>query len=312
MMQKNIIKKHKKWGKSRVAVLSMALIGVVYLLIFSYIPMIGILLGFKDGDYLYSFWDALGSDWVGFAHFNRFLTDMDFKSVFFNTIGLNLLCLLFNFPAPILFAVLINEVSNRRLKKTFQSITYLPHFLSWVVFGTIILALCNTNNGVINRVLLSFGIVNSPVNFQREHFWGLIIFSSVIKGVGWGSIIYLAAISVIDPQLYEAAKIDGAGRLRCIISITLPCISPTITTFLLLSLSGLLGNGVEQMMVFQNGTIDNEVFDTYLLRQAFGGFDGSPHYSYATALGLFRSVISMALLAVSNAVSKAFTGKGVF
>lgn len=298
--------------KSRAAVLSMAMIGVVYLLIFAYIPMIGLLLGFKDGDYLYSFWDALASDWVGLSHFERFLTDMDFKSVFFNTIGLNFLCLLFNFPAPILFAVLINEVSNKCLKKTFQSVTYLPHFLSWVVFGTIVLALCNTNNGVINRVLVSCGIVDSPINFQREHFWGLIIFSSVIKGVGWGSIIYLAAISVIDPQLYEAAKIDGAGRLRCIVSITLPCISPTITTFLLLNISGILGNGVEQMMVFQDGTIDNEVFDTYLLRQAFGGFDSSPHYSYATALGLFRSVISMALLAVSNAVSKAFTGKGVF
>ena len=304
--------KRRIWQKGRIAVLSMAMIGVVYLLIFAYIPMIGLLLGFKDGDYLYSFWDALGSDWVGFFHFERFLTDMDFRSVFLNTIGLNLLCLLFNFPAPILFAVLINEVSDKRLKKTFQSVTYLPHFLSWVVFGTVILALCNTNNGVINRVLVSWGITDGPVNFQREHFWGLIISSSVIKGVGWGSIIYLAAISVIDPQLYEAAKIDGAGRMRCILNITLPCISPTITTFLLLNLSGILGNGVEQMMVFQDGTIDNEVFDTYLLRQAFGGFDGSPHYSYATALGLFRSAISMALLAVSNAVSKVFTGKGVF
>lgn len=114
--------------KSRAAVLSMAMIGVVYLLIFAYIPMIGLLLGFKDGDYLYSFWDALASDWVGLSHFERFLTDMDFKSVFFNTIGLNFLCLLFNFPAPILFAVLINEVSNKCLKKTFQSVTYLPHF----------------------------------------------------------------------------------------------------------------------------------------------------------------------------------------
>lgn len=311
-MKRTEIQKLRLSFKSRIAVLSMAMIGVVYLLIFAYIPMVGLLLGFKDGDYLYSFWDALSSDWVGLSHFERFLSDMDFKSVFFNTIGLNFLCLLFNFPAPILFAVLINEVSNKSLKKTFQSITYLPHFLSWVVFGTIILALCNTNNGVINRVLVSCGIVDSPINFQREHFWGLIIVSSVIKGIGWGSIIYLAAISVIDPQLYEAAKIDGAGRLRCIVSITLPCISPTITTFLLLNISGILGNGVEQMMVFQDGTIDNEVFDTYLLRQAFGGFDGSPHYSYATALGLFRSVISMALLSVSNAVSKAFTGKGVF
>ncbi len=306
------VKRKRGFNKSSIAVLIMAMIGLVYLAVFSYVPMFGILLGFKNGDYLYSFWDALGSEWVGFDQFARFLSDMDFKAVFWNTLGLNTVCLLINFPAPILFAVLINEVVSTKLKRTLQSITYLPHFLSWVVFGTIILALVNTNNGIVNMVLQNFGIVDNPVNFQREHFWGLVIFSSVIKGVGWGSIIYLAAITSIDPQLYEAAEIDGAGRLRCILHVTLPSIAPTITMFLLLSISGILGNGIEQMLILQDGTITNEVFDTYVLHQAFGGFDGSPHYSYATALGLFRSVIAMLLLLVSNALSKLFTGKGVF
>ncbi len=315
MEAKNTVKKRKKFkrfSKSEAAVFIMAFLGVVFLALFAYVPMAGILLAFKDGDYLYGFWDAMSTDWVGFKHFARFLTDMDFKAVFFNTVGLNVLSLLVNFPFPILIAVLLGEVRSRRLKRGLQSVIYLPHFLSWVVFGSIILALLNTNNGLINMILKEMGLLERSINFQRDHFWGLIIFTTLIKGAGWGSIIYLAAITTIDPQLYEAAELDGAGRFRQIFCITLPAIAPTITTFFLLNISGLLGDSIEQLLVFQDGTITNELFDSYLLHQAFGGFDGSPHYSYATALGLFRSVIAVLLLSLSNFFSKTFAGRGLF
>ena len=199
---------------------------VVFLAVFSYAPMAGILLAFKDGDRKLNVINALiNSDWIGFKNFELFLTDPDFKGVFLNTIGLNLLMLIINFPAPIFFALLINEVRHQRLKRAIQSVASFPHFISWIVFGGIIIALTDMTTGVINPVLSFLGLnsSNNPVNLgNAEYFWAEIIMCSLIKSVGWGSIIYFAAITSIEQSMFEAATIDGASRLQKAVFITVP------------------------------------------------------------------------------------------
>lgn len=293
---------------------SMGSLGVVFLLIFAFIPMFGIIIAFKDLDYSMNIMDGIFSpnNWVGFSLFKEFLTDKDFIDVMLNTIGLNLLQLCINFPAPIIFAILITEVGNSGFKKLVQNVTYFPYFISWIVFGGIILGMLSTDGGVVNDVLVGLGLAGKPVAFASDprYFWGIIIITSLIKGLGWGSIIYIAAITGIDPSLYEAAKIDGAGRLQRIIKITLPCISGTILVFFLLSLSNLLSSGFDHIWVFQNplNITRSEVIDTYVYKIGIM----QQRYSFTTAVGLFKSVIAVILLSSGNFISKKFAGRGLF
>lgn len=228
-----------------------------------------------------------------------------------NTLGLNLLQLVFNFPAPIIFALFLNEVRHKKVKKGIQIATYFPYFISWVAFGGCILALMDTNGGLFNTVLLKLHIISEPIDFgQPQYFWSTIIITSIIKGVGWGSIIYIAAIAGIDRSLYEAAEIDGAGRWSKMFFITLPSISNTITLFLVLSVSGLLNSGFDHIWTFQNqvNLSRSEVIDTFVVKYGI-----SDHrYPYATAVGVFKSVISWILLMLTNKVSKLITGEGIY
>lgn len=303
-------RKQKRWTRSNVELLLMVSLGIIFILVFAYLPMFGIVLAFKDGDYQLDILEAMfNSDWVGFDNFKEFFEDPDFAHVMLNTLGLNTLQLCINFPAPIIFAILLSELPMKRTKKAIQTVTYFPYFLSWITYGGIILALLNSD-GIINQILLSTGVIEDAIQFgESQYFWPTIIITSLLKGLGWGSIIYIAAISGIDPQLYEAGKMDGANRWYRIIHITIPSIAPTIVLFFILSLSGILNNGFDHIWVFQNAinTSTSEVLDTFVYKYGVV----SQRYSYSTAVGLFKSVVSIALLGIGNVVCKKITGNGV-
>jgi putative aldouronate transport system permease protein len=275
--------------------------------------MFGIVIGFKDMDYVLNIKKALKtSDFVGVENFIAFLKDKEFSNIMINTLGLNILQLVITFPIPIIFAILLNEVKLPKFKGAVQTITYFPYFISWVVFGGIILGMLSPEGGVINQLLLSLGVIEDPLLFNSnpQYFWWIIIFSSVIKGLGWGAIIYIAAIAGIDLSLYDAAKVDGANRFHKNIYITLPCIAGTIVVMLLLSISGLLSSNFDQIYIFQNplNLTRSEVLDTYIYKIGIS----QRRYSFTTAIGIFKSIISMLLLSSGHFVSKKFFGRGLF
>jgi len=305
-------KKKKKWTLSSIQLFVVACMGLLFLIIFNYIPMFGIVIAFKKGDYALNILKVVtDAKWVGFENFMKFFNDRRFASVLLNTVGLNLLMLCINFPSPIVFALLINEVSHTKFKRVVQTITNFPHFISWIIYGGIMLSIMHMNTGIINPILQALKIIEKPINFGApQYFWGTIIITSLLKGLGWGSIIYLAAISGIDPQLYESAIIDGANRFQRMIYITLPSIASTITVFLLLSISGLLSNNFEHFYVFQNSiNLDkSEVIATFVYKMGIV----QRRYSYVTAIGFFNSVVSVILLTISNFISKKTTDRGLF
>ena len=304
--------KQKKWTLSKWTLFFMASLGFVFLLVFNYAPMFGIALAFKKGDYVIDIKDAIfNSDSAGLENFAKFLTDPEFKDVVINTLGMNMLSLIITFPAPIIFALLINEVKNKAFKRVTQTVSYFPFFLSWIVFGGIILNMLDSQTGIVNDILVSLKLVEEPINFGKsEYFWGLIIVTGLIKGVGWGSIIYLAAIAGIDKSMYEAADIDGANRWSKMLFITLPSILPTITVYLILAVSGILNSGFDQIWIFRNQmNLDrSEVIDTYVYQYGIL----KKRHSYATAIGLVKSLVAFVLLIFSNTLSKKLTGRGIY
>ena len=310
------IKKRKRWTKNDWILLIMASISLVFLAVFAYAPLYGLILAFKKDHETKNILSAIvyGS-WAGdggFEQFKAFLNDPEFGNIMANTLGLNVLQLLINFPAPILFAVLMSELISDKFKKTVQTITFFPHFISWVIFGGLFLSLLDYDTGIVNTLFVKLGIISKPVDILggEEYFWPIIIITSLLKGLGWGSVIYVAAISGIPAELYEAAKIDGANRWHKIRYITVPSIAPTITLFFILSISGLLNNGIDHIWVFQNANNigRSEVLDTFIYKYGLG----ESNYAYATAIGLFKSVISVILLVTGNFVCKKISGKGIY
>ncbi len=310
--QATIEKKKTKVTGNDVILILMASLSLVFLAVFAYAPLYGLILAFKKDTYLNILDNIYYSKWVGLDNFKEFLTDPEFKNIMYNTLGLNILQLLINFPAPIIFAVLMSELLSDRFKKFVQSVTFFPHFISWVIFGGIFLNLLDYNTGIFNTLFLKLGIIKEPVDILGgpEYFWPIIIITSILKGLGWGSVIYVAAISGIPKELYEAAAIDGANRWHKIKYITLPSIAPTITLFFILSISGLLNNGIDHLWVFQNvnNITRSEVLDTFIYK--YGIPQG--HYGYATAIGLLKSVVSFFLLILGNTICKKVTGKGIY
>lgn len=309
------IKKKKKaeWTGNDYILFGMAAAGLLFLLVFAYLPMFGILLAFKAGDYQLNIMDAiLTAPWNGLDNFKAFLIDPNFVNVLLNTLVLNILMLLISFPMPILFALFLNEMRFKKYKTTVQTLCNLPHFISWVVFGGIILGMTNPVTGIFNPLLKVLGVKNvDAVNLQSAgYFWATIIIAQIIKGTGWGAIVYMAAISGLDAQLYEAAEIDGANRWVKMAKITLPSIAPTITVYLLLAISGILNNNFEQFYSFQNvlNLSRSEVLATYVYKVGLA----NRRYSYTAALGLFKSLIAIVLLLGSNAISKKTTGRGLW
>lgn len=287
---------------------SMVWPGLIFLFIFSYIPMYGLIIAFKD----YNLITGLdGAQWVGFKYFKEFFTDPNLWNITRNTFAINLLGLAVCFPAPIILAVLISELKKLKFKKAAQTVSYLPHFLSWVIFGGIILEIL-TPSGVLNGLLTSLGIVKEPINFiaKGEYFYFIITIASLIKGVGFGSILYVAAIAGVDQEMYEASVIDGCNRFQKIWYITLPAIMGTIVIMLIFQISSILNTGFEHILLLQNGlnipfseTIDSYVYKVGMQQSRF---------SYATAVGVFKSVVSVVLLVLANYTSKKITDKGLF
>lgn len=295
-------------------VLSLACLGLIFVIMFVYIPMSGLVLAFKDGDKKYDILGVIFHDgFVGLENFRKIFDDYNFVNVLVNTIGLNLICLVVLFPMPILFALMLNEIFHAKYKGAVQTICILPNFLSWMVFGGICLGMMDMTSGIINPVLEILGLSSpdNPVNLgEPQYFWATMVITSMIKGTGWGSIIYTAAIAGISMEMYEAADIEGVNRWQAIRYITLPSIASTITVFLLLNISGLLNNSFEHVYVFQNAINleRGEVLATYSWKLGIS----ARKYSFTTALGLLQSIVSVILLTVGNFTSKKIAGRGLF
>jgi putative aldouronate transport system permease protein len=272
--------------------------GVVLLFLFSYVPMLGVQIAFKD----FVIWKGMWtSPWAGLKYF-YFLGDSIFWQSFVNTVAITGLRFFFGFPAPILLALMLNEVRSDPYKRVIQSLSYLPHFISWIVVSYILYTFLQMDTGPLNMLMQSLGF--DQVNFMGtpKYFRPIVIVSAIWKEIGWGTIIYLAALSAIDPQLYEAAMLDGAGRFRRIVSINIPGIAPTISILLILSLPGLLTAGYDQIYPLVNPTnlgVSN-VLDVYLIRLGLT----QAQYSVATAIGLVLAVVNISIVLGSNWFAK--------
>lgn len=281
--------------------------GLLALFIFNYIPMGGIIIAFED--YKISK-GILGSEWVGLANFREMFTSIEFLTVLKNTLSISMVKLVFGLVAPVIFALMLNEMKNGRLKKGIQTASYLPHFFSWVILAGIIKNLFSTN-GAINSLLLSTGITNEPLAFFASPvlFYWMLILSATWKDIGWSAIIFLSALSGIDPSLYEAATVDGAGRFKRIFYITLPCLFPTIVVVMILNCSHIMNAGFDQIYNLQNPLVYSvsDILDTFNLRKM-----QSASFSYGTASGLFKSVISLVMMFTTNAISKKLTDSGLW
>lgn len=284
--------------------------GLLYLIIFHYIPMFGIVIAFKDYQPFMGVEGIFTSKWVGLKHFRKFFGSYYFKNILGNTLIISLYKFIFGFPAPIVLAILLNEVRNEKFKKTVQTISYLPHFLSWVVVSGLLVALLSTDNGLINVIRGFFG--KEPIMYLGDprYFRRVLVLSDIWKGVGWGSIVYLAAITGIDQELYEAAYIDGANRWDRIKNITLPSISNIVVIMLIFSVGGLLNAGFEQIFLLYSPSVYNvaDIIDTFVYREGLV----SNNYSYATAVGLFKSLVSMMLLLITNFIAKSLDQEGIW
>lgn len=279
---------------------------VIFYFIFNYMPMYGVLMSFQD------FSPRLGisgSEWVGLKHFQRFLGSTDFQRVFLNTLKISFSTLICEFPTPILLALMLNEMRNRHIKKVVQTLSYLPHFISLVVICGMIKTFV-ANDGLIGSIVAQVTGDNSSLLMQADKFLPIYVLSSIWQAVGWESIIYLAALASVDPQLYEAAEIDGAGRIRKMINITLPSISTTIVTMLILRLGKVMNVGYEKIILLYNEVIydTSDVISTYVYRMGFENQD----WGYSAAVGLFNSAINLVLLVFTNTISKKMSGTSLW
>lgn len=301
----------RKWLKklySQRHLQTMALLGVVWMIIFNYIPMSSVIIAFKEFDIIHTITEA---PWVGLEHFREFLEDDILVDVIKNTLGISFFKLLIGFPLPIIFALFLNEIRSIRFKKFVQTISYLPHFLSWVVLGGI-LATWLADVGIINNILLALHVIKEPITYLAEpsYFWTIIISSDLWKELGWSAIIYLAAISSVSPEMYEAATIDGAGRFQKMWYITLPSIKSTISILFILAVSGVLNSNFDQVLVLRNSLNDSasNVIDYYVYQTGIL----SGRYSYSTAINLLKSVIALMLLLITNKITKKLNDTSLF
>ncbi len=283
----------KKISDSRYLYALLAL-PIIYFLIFEYGPMIGVLIAFKNYNAIKGIW---ASDWVGLKYFNQFLFDPYFWKLVRNTIILNIYMIIFYFPLPIILALMLNEVRRHVFKRFVQTISYLPYFLSTVVICGMLVNFLTTK-GMVNQLIVFFG--GQPINFLLEADWFRTIYvaSEIWQNVGWGSIIYLAALTGVEPDQYEAAKIDGANRWKQMIHVTLPGIAPVITIMFLLNLGNILKIGFEKILLLYTGpTYETaDVISTYVFRRGLINAD----FSYASAVGLFQSVIILLFITLAN------------
>ena len=284
--------------------------GIVFLFIFKYIPIFGLLTAFRDYHPMMGIKGFFTAEWIGLENFIVFFKSYFCKQVILNTLYISFLKIFWIFPAPIILALMINEVRNIHFKKTVQTITYMPHFISWVVIGGIIFDLLSLSGGSVNILLEK--ITGERVNFltNNQLFRPLLVVSELWKEVGWGTIIYLAAITGIDPMLYEAATIDGAGHFRKIWNITLPGILPTITIMFLLRIGHILDAGFGQILVLYSPSVYKvaDIIDTYVYRVGLT----QARYGLGTAVGMIKSIVGLIMVVGSNRLVKALGQRGLY
>lgn len=284
-----------RYFKSHYWLYIMVLPGLIYLLIFHYLPMYGIAIPFFDYSPVKG---LLGSKYVGPDNFKYLFKSPDFLNVLKNSLVLSFEKLLFGFPAPLILALIINEIRRTRIKKVVQTVVYIPHFVSWVVMSGIIISLLSTDGGIVNKIVVALG--GEKVNYliNSKYFRPILVITDIWKEVGWGTIVYLAAMSGIDVSLYEAADMDGAGRFKQIIYVTIPSIVPTMIVLLVLRMGSVLSNGFEQVFLLYSPSVYDvgDVLETFSYR--LGLLEG--RYSFATAVGMFQSLVGLIFISISN------------
>ncbi len=283
---------------------------LLYLLIFKYIPMIYMQIAFKKYSIVQSVWEMPLAKNHGFEYFIKAFQNRDFINALRNTLTLNLLDLIFGFPAPIIFALILNELAFKRFKRVVQTIAYMPHFLSWVIIYGLALQLFAPTTGLVNMVITKLGFEAVPFLNEPGHWIATYISLGVWQNFGWNSIIYLAAIAGINPELYEAASVDGAGRFKKIWHITLTGIRPTIVVLLIMNLGNILGSGFDRPFAMQNNLVMNvaEVISTFVYKNGIKGLQ----FSLTTAVGFFQSVICLFFLLAANWISRKLGERGIW
>ena len=286
--------------------------GLFFLIVYKFVPLYGLAIAFEDFNIFLGgnpFEAIAKSDWVGLAHFRRLFASPDFFHVFANTLIINVYKIIFLFPIPIVAAILLNEIRNKAYRKLTQTFIYIPYFFSWVVVFGIFYSLLGTY-GMVNELVTATG--SQPISFftDKSIFRGLLVATEGWKEIGWNAVIYLAAITSIDPTLYEAARVDGAGKMRQIFHVTLPGLFPTIILMLIMKVGYILDTGFEQILVMYNPTVYEvaDVIQTYVYRMGLGQMD----FSLGTALGLFNAVIAFVLIVGANAVSRRLLGRSIW
>lgn len=279
---------------------------VILVILFQFVPLYGLTIAFKD----FSIFTGIAdSPWIGMEHFKQLFTDAYFYQVLRNTILISFYKLIFLFPLPIILAIMLNEVKNMLFKRSIQTVVYLPHFLSWVIVSGLFISILGTE-GVVNEMIAPF--VDGPIRFLMDRNWfrTILVATEGWKGVGWSAIVYLAAITAIDPQLYEAAIVDGANKFRRIWHITLPGISPTIILLLILQIGQILEAGFQQILVMYNPMVYPvaDIIGTYVYRVGLGQMN----FSYGTAVGLFNSVVAFMMILCGNLLARRLVGRSIW
>lgn len=281
--------------------------GLAFLLLFKYTPMYGIVIAFQDFNI---FGGISGSEWVGTAQFEKLMKSDEFLQVLINTLLISLYKITILFPIPIVIALMLNEVRRMFFKRTIQTIIYLPHFLSWVIISGLFLNILSPSGGIVNEIIRSFG--GEPISFFTDNslFRSLVVFTAGWKEIGWNAIVFIAAIAGIEQEQYEAAAIDGAGRIRQMWSISLPGMLPTIVLMFILRIGSLLEAGTEQILTMYNPLVyeTGDVIGTYVYRMGLGQQD----YSFSTAVGLFNSAVGFLLIIIGNMLSRKFLNRSIW
>lgn len=316
-MNNNLTKPLPERGRKTISYLKrywtlylLLLFPIAYFIIFKYIPMTYIQIAFKKYSIIQSPWEMPWADNYGFEYFIKAFSNRDFLLALRNTIMLNFLDLVIGFPAPILLALLLNELPFKRYKRITQTIAYMPHFLSWIIISGLALQLFAPTSGLVNIVLNRLGFQTVPFLNNPAHWVWTYILLGIWQSVGWNAIIYLAALTGINPELYEAASIDGAGRFKKIWHITLPGLKPTIITLLILSLGRILGSEFDRPYALSNNLVKNvsDVIATYVYTHGIKGLQ----FSLTTAVGMFQSVVCVIFLFGANALAKKFGERGIW
>jgi len=303
------VKRDSRWKlfRSHIDMYVLLVPGLIFLFLFKYTPMYGIVIAFQD----FNIFDGIaGSPWVGLEQFRKLMQSDEFIQVFTNTLVISLYKIVLLFPVPIVVALLLNEVRRMFFKRTIQTIIYLPHFLSWVIISGLFINILSPSGGLVNQMLAWFGL--HPVSFllDNDFFRSVVVFTAGWKEVGWNAIIFIAAIAGIEQEQYEAASIDGAGRIKQMWYITLPGILPTIVLMFILRIGNLLEAGTEQILTLYNPVVyqTGDVIGTYVYRIGLGKMD----YSFSTAVGLFNSVVGFLLIVIGNMLSKKLLHRSIW